>query len=242
MTNETENKVVGRKTQTKAPTQTPTPTPTPKPTPNPSVTNITDRINGRLREQEVVITGTDTMDTTADFLATLNRKQKLEIARLLKGNFTVRQLSDVDTILAENFSMLPVAKDYKDFISNLKAELLPSSGTDNLPTQQITQVSPESKKKTAEAAWASVYGKKPTDVELKQANEFLQKMVDVGQTTTTKVVGGKKVITYTPGYSEARGQLALEEKLRQDTSPMAQQDLLEKQSIDALDKIVKWGG
>lgn len=241
MADKTENKVVGRKTQAKVPTQTPTPTP--KPTPNPSVTSITDRINGRLREQEVVITGTDTMDTTADFLATLNRKQKLEIAGLLKGNFTIRQLSDVDTILAQNFSMLPVAKDYKDFISNLKAELIPSgAGADNLPTQQITQVSPESKKKTAEAAWSSVYGKKPTDVELKQANEFLQKMIDVGQTTTTKVVGGKKVITYTPGYSEARGQLALEEKLRQDTSPMAQQDLLEKQSIDALDKIVKWGG
>ena len=240
MSDKNENKVVGRKTQTKAPLSTPTPTP--KPTPSSSVLSIIDRINGRLQGLDVVVTGTDTMDTTADFLTTLNRKQKLEIAGLLKSNFTVRQLSDVDTILAQNFSTLPVAKDYKEFISNLKAELLPSSGTDNLPTQQITQVSPESKKKTAEAAWASVYGKKPTDVELKQANEFLQKMIDVGQTTTTKVVGGKKVITYTPGYSEARGQLALEEKLKKDTSPMAQQDLLEKQSIDALDKIVKWGG
>jgi len=240
MSKENEKKIVGRKTETKK--QLPSPTATPKPTPSPSVSSVTDRINGRLSELNVVIVDTDTMDTTSDFLAGLNRKQKLEIAGILKENFTVRQLSDINTIISEYFSGLPVAKNYKEFISNLKAELVPSDTSANIPTQQITQVSPESKMKTAEAAYQSVYGKKPSTVELEQANKFLQKMIDVGQTTTTKTVGGKKVITYTPGYSETRGQIALEEQLRKSTAPTAVQDLQEKQSLDALDKIVKWGG
>jgi len=228
--------VVGRKVKN------PTPTPTPKPTPSPSLSGVTSGINGRLSEIGIVVSGTETMDTVSDFLANLNRKQKLEIAGILKENFTVRQLSDINTIITQNFSMLPVANNYKEFISNLKAELIPSDTSANIPVQQITQVSPESKMKTAEAAYQSVYGKKPSAAELDQANRFLQKMIDVGQTTTTKTVGGKKVVTYTPGYSETRGQLALEEQLKKNVAPTAVQDLQEKQSLDALDKIVKWGG
>lgn len=228
--------VVGRKVKN------PTPTPTPKPTPSPSLSGVTSGINGRLSGIGIVINGTETMDTVSDFLANLKPKQKLEIANILKENFTVRQLSDINTIITQYFSMLPVANNYKEFISNLKAELVPSDTSANIPTQQITQVSPESKMKTAEAAYQSVYGKKPSAAELEQANKFLQKMIDVGQTTTTKTVGGKKVITYTPGYSETRGQLALEEQLKKNVAPTAVQDLQEKQSLDALDKIVKWGG
>ena len=107
-----------------------------------------------------------------------------------------------------------------------------------IPTVQKYLYQPEQVQTIIDDALSTTLGRKPTASESKEFQQAIKTMMEKGTTTTTKTVGGKRVVTTTPGYSVEKAQAVIEKSVKEN-SP---QDLQEKKSLDAFSLLNKWGG
>lgn len=136
-----------------------------------------------------------------------------------------------------------------DLINSLSSIYLPgldsSSGGPKapaLPTQQIQQIDPAIKNAIVRSVFQTKLGRDETPEELKASLVDVEKMINKGQVTTTKVVNGKNQTTYTPGYSQARAEASIASGIDAATEGPIAQDLKEKKSLDFMDFLSQMRG
>ena len=110
-----------------------------------------------------------------------------------------------------------------------------SGSGSNLPTKQIQQIDPTIKAAIVRSVYQSKLGRNETPEELKAELKKIDAGIAKGQTATTKVVSGKNVTTYTPGYSQATAEQQIGTGIEGATKGPVAQDLKEKQSLDFMD-------
>lgn len=114
--------------------------------------------------------------------------------------------------------------------------------TEELPTQTITQYAPEYLDKLVDGIFLQYVGRTATDEEKKAKLKELNDMIAKGTTTTTKRVGGKNVVTSTPGFSGELAEIKISEELKTDTSTSAEYERRKAfEFSNALNKIMSGG-
>lgn len=113
-----------------------------------------------------------------------------------------------------------------------------SSGAGNLPRVDIQLQDPMVLKEIIRNNYKSTIGRLPNEEEEKARLNELQKIINKGAVTTTKTVGGKKVTTSTPGFTQAGAEALITEKAKE-TAPL---DYELKQASKFNDLITKWMG
>ena len=101
-----------------------------------------------------------------------------------------------------------------------------------LPTKQISQIDPAMKAAIVRSVYQSKLGRNETPEELAAELEKINKGIATGQTSTTKVVDGKNVVTYTPAYSRAVAEEQIGTGIETATTGPVAQDLNEKKSLE----------
>lgn len=226
--------------------------PQPTPVPSPSATNNPPKI-GSFAPESVVKTvektlgiklssGASSIGRGEALIDTLSNEQKTTLAKLLKSlGYSVKSLSAIKTTLNENFvNQYNNATSFADLYNQLAAEYIPgvSGGAGkkpSMPTQTVTQYTDTQLKDLGNAVAQNFLGRNLETAEIETILPKLKKIVEAGTTTTSKVVGGKNVVTVTPGFSQARAQSVVEAELKKS----AADDLQVKQYQDNVDWLSK---
>jgi hypothetical protein len=116
---------------------------------------------------------------------------------------------------------------------------------ERLPQKQVYLYDNDAIKGIIDNTLTSVLGRKATADENKQFIAKIREMVNEGSvtTTTTKVVGGKKmnVSTTTPGFSQEAAAMEIEKQIKSGTAGQ-KEDYLQKKSLDFADFLSQLGG
>lgn len=141
---------------------------------------------------------------------------------LRKANYSVKSSAqDILYLLNTNPVLIGIqakSSTYGQFIANLNKDYLPgldsSNGQPNRPTKTISQYDPIVLSNFVDTIYQNTLGRKATAEESAGSLKQLQKMINTGTVSTTKVVGGQNVVTTTPGFSQERAQATIEEQLK----------------------------
>jgi hypothetical protein len=118
-------------------------------------------------------------------------------------------------------------------------------GAERLPQKQVYLYDNDAIKGIIDNTLTNVLGRKATSDENKQFFTKLKEMINEGTvtTTTTKIVGGKKmnVSTTTPGFSQEAAAMEIEKQIKAGT-PGQKEDYLQKKSLDFADFLSQLGG
>lgn len=223
-----------------ASTPTPTPTPTPTGTKKPKLgTFDASKIVAQFQSQTGVQLGGNAgrIGAGGNLIDSMSTSQRTALAKLLKKlGHNVTSVSEMKTTLnAYYVNEYNASTNYEALYSSLAADYIPGmetgAGASNLPTQTITQYSDDQLKSITNTITQNFLGKNISDADWKLVQPKLRALVEKGTTTTTKQVGGKNVVTVSPGFSQQAAQTIIEKQLGQ----TAQQDLQVKQYQDNLD-------
>jgi hypothetical protein len=246
----TAGQIVGPKVVVKPkPTATPTATPT-KPAsdaPSPSTSNWSTNIVSRAASQGVTVS-VDFTPKAVDFWSTLDDKELTALASYLKKlGKPVKSRADLLDTISADFPEAYKATSIEGAIGALKDQIIMGFSGDQadkakLPTQQIQQVDPVVVNAVIRSVYQNRLGRNETAEELAADFATADKMIKQGQIATTKVVGGKNVVTYTPGFSQERLQEKISANIDTATEGPIAQDLKEKQSLDFMSFITSLGG
>jgi hypothetical protein len=205
-------------------TQAPQATPTPAPTTLPQGSFIAQRLQQLgiplAVSSETILAGSDLYDT-------FTKQQKSVLAGWMKK---LGHPSQSDSELKDNLSsyfsnIFTNAKSFSDMANQLQAEYIPSlDSTGPSITQSITNYDDSVLNKLIDSIYTDTLGRKPNQFELESKRTELKKMIKAGTITKTEKIGGKTVVTTTPGYSQEK-----------ENAPEYQQ----QQSIDFMDWLSK---
>jgi len=116
---------------------------------------------------------------------------------------------------------------------------------ERLPQKQVYLYDNDAIKGIIDNTLTNVLGRKATADENKQFFAKIKEMINEGTvtTTTTKVVGGKKmnVSTTTPGFSQEAAAMEIEKQIKSGTAGQ-QEDYLQKKSLDFANFLSQLGG
>lgn len=113
-----------------------------------------------------------------------------------------------------------------------------ASGSANLPRVDVQMQDPNVLREIIRSNYRSTIGRLPNEAEEAARMAELQKIINKGSVTTTKTVGGKKVITSTPGFTQAGAEALITEKAKKS----APQDYELQQTSKFNDLLTKWMG
>lgn len=231
---------------------TPAPSPTPRvtsrPTPKPSPSS-TQKL-GTFDASKIVSdfekqTGTKlSVDAGSigggePLIDSLSASQKTALVKLMKKlGYTIQSSSELKTTLNGYYpNEYNKATSFENLYSMLAADYIPgasnagSSAGQNLPTQTVTQYTDDTLKEIGNTVAQNFLKRNLKDSELATIMPQLKALVAKGTTTSSKVVGGKNVVTVTPGFSTQAAQTVIEKEL----TKTAQDDLQKKKLQDNLD-------
>lgn len=216
-------------------TLNPTPTPSPKPTVGSQVTDtMQQRINALLGQSNIPLSGYVSDSAGPGILSELGTKELKTLGLLLKSmGYQVKSLEDARTMLVSgDFPEAYKQPSFNSLVSYIRSQQvgkLPSAA--NLPTQTVTQYSDTQLKDISNAVAQNFLKRNLEPAEWEAIAPQLKKLVEKGTTTTTQTVGGKNVVTVTPGFSQEAAKTIVEKQLK--TS--AVDDLKVKQYQDFTD-------
>lgn len=223
-----------------ASTPTPTPTPTPTGTKKPKLgTFDASKIVAEFQAKTgISLSGNaGRIGAGGNLIDSMSDTQRKALAKLLKKlGYNVTSVSEMKTTLNSYYpNEYNASNSYEALYSTLAADYIPGmetgAGVSNLPTQTITQYSDDQLKNIANAVTQNFLKKNISDADWALVKPKLRALVEKGTTTTSKVVGGKNVVTTTPGFSQQAAQGIIEKQLGQ----TAQADLQVKQHQDFAD-------
>jgi hypothetical protein len=180
-----------------------------------------NNINNRLQDARIGIAPTS-FQQSASLVDSFTKPQLTNIAKVLKSlGYSKSQISTgmkVKDILVSDFSTtLSGAKTYNDFVNSVSVDVLTGLNTDanaNVPTQTIQKYDPAVLGKLIDNIYQETLGEPATEAQKALRLAELEGMIATGTTTTTKKVGGKNVVTVTPGFSQERAKVNIEEQLK----------------------------
>jgi hypothetical protein len=113
-----------------------------------------------------------------------------------------------------------------------------SSGNPNVPKVDVQLQDPNVLREIIRSNYKSTVGRLPNEAEESARMEELQKIINKGSMTTTKTIGGKKVTTSTPGFTQAGAEALVTEKAKKS----APQDYELQQTSKFNSLLTKWMG
>lgn len=113
-----------------------------------------------------------------------------------------------------------------------------ASGSANLPRVDVQMQDPKVLREIIRNNYKSTIGRLPNEAEEAARMAELQKIINKGSVTTTKTVGGKKVTTSTPGFTQAGAEALITEKAKKS----APQDYELQQTSKFNNLLTKWMG
>lgn len=199
-------------------------------------TDYINNINSRLAGQGVNVVDTTKISASDAWIKSLSPTQTGELAAVFKKmGKTVKDTKTLATLLTD-YPEVTTAKDYITGYNTLVSMLIPGTGgTGNVPTQTITQYSDDYLKKVADNIGQDFLDRKLSSAEVDKIMPKLRELVNKGTTTTSKRVGGKTVVSTTPGFTTADAEKVVQTELRLGAS----QDLERKQYLDFADFMSK---
>jgi hypothetical protein len=188
----------------------------------PSITSTwSTNINNRLSDARIQLAPSSSQQQ-ASLVDSFTKPQLTNIAKVLKSlGYSKSQISTgmkVKDILVSDFgTTLAASKTYNDFTNTIAADVLSGLNTDataNVPTQTIQKYDPIVLEKLIDNIYQETLGQPATESQKRLRMGELNRMIEEGTTTTTKKVGGKNVVTVTPGFSQERAKTSIEEQLK----------------------------
>lgn len=178
-------------------------------------------INNRLQDARINLAPSSSRQQ-ASLVDSFTKPQLTNIAKVLKQlGYSKSQISTgmkVKDILISDFgTTLSASKTYNDFTNSIAADVLSGLNTDataNVPTQTIQKYDPIVLEKLIDNIYQETLGEPATPEQKAIRMAELNKMIETGTTTTSKIVGGKRVTTATPGFSQERATATIEEQLK----------------------------
>jgi hypothetical protein len=178
-------------------------------------------INNRLSDARIQLAPSSSQQQ-ASLVDSFTKPQLTNIAKILKSlGYSKSQISTgmkVKDILVNDFGTTLVAsKTYNDFTNSIAADVLSGLNTDataNVPTQTIQKYDPIVLEKLIDNIYQETLGQPATESQKALRMAELNQMIETGTTTTSKIVGGKRVTTATPGFSQERATASIEEQLK----------------------------
>ncbi len=180
-----------------------------------------NNINNRLLDARIGIAPTS-FQQSASLVDSFTKPQLTNIAKVLKSlGYSKSQISTgmkVKDILVSDFATtLADSKTYNDFVNTVSTDVLTGLNTDakaNVPTQTIQKYDPIVLEKLIDNIYQETLGQPATESQKRLRMGELNRMIEEGTTTSTKKVGGKNVVTVTPGFSQERATASIEEQLK----------------------------
>lgn len=210
--------------------------PTPTPTSAATASSYINNINSRLAANNITVTGGETITASDAWIKSLTKTQQRELAAVFKKmGKNVKDTKTLATLLID-YPEVTGSKDYLTGYQTLAGMVIPGTGTGGPSvTQTVTQYDDNYLKSVGNSIAQDFLGRNLSTDELNKIMPKLQAIVNKGTTTTSKKVGGKNVVTTTPGFSQAKAEDVIQTELRLGAS----QDLQTKQYIDFADFISK---
>lgn len=180
-----------------------------------------NNINNRLTDARIN-TAPTSFQQSASLVDSFTKPQLTNIAKVLKSlGYSKSQISTgmkVKDILVSDFATtLAGSKTYNDFVNTVSVDVLTGLNTDaraNVPTQTIQKYDPVVLGKLIDNIYQATLGEPASEEQKALRLAELEGMINTGTTTTTKKVGGKNVVTVTPGFSQERATANIEEQLK----------------------------
>ena len=178
-------------------------------------------INNRLQDARIQLAPSSSQQQ-ASLVDSFTKPQLTNIAKVLKSlGYSKSQISTgmkVKDILVNDFgTTLAASKTYNDFTNTIAADVLSGLNTDataNVPTQTIQKYDPIVLEKLIDNIYQETLGQPATESQKRLRMGELNRMIEEGTTTTSKIVGGKRVTVATPGFSQERATASIEEQLK----------------------------
>jgi hypothetical protein len=178
-------------------------------------------INNRLSDARIQLAPSSSQQQ-ASLVDSFTKPQLTNIAKVLKQlGYSKSQISTgmkVKDILVNDFgTTLSASKTYNDFTNSIAADVLSGLNTDataNVPTQTIQKYDPIVLEKLIDNIYQETLGQPATESQKALRMAELNQMIETGTTTTSKIVGGKRVTVATPGFSQERATATIEEQLK----------------------------
>ncbi len=209
---------------------TPNPTPTPKPTQTPSANkpgSLTNVLNSKLSVFLPELTQLVASDIRIDqFIESLSDRQLRTVGALLdKAGFTVRSLKEIKETLTEDFGGLNLTN-FNRFVGSLRKELTMFNAPkeENIPTRQIYKYDVNVLRDVADSVSLKRRGEILSDAEWEEELARVNKQIEKGTLTTTKLVTNpktgkrEKVVETVPAFTQEGFESQLGQRL-EETSP-----------------------
>lgn len=215
----------------------------PNPSSSPSVKSQLDKATSDKLLQLLQQSGIDLasyVDETANegIIGTLSTKELISLGQMLNSmGYNFKSAEAVRTALVgADFPGATTQKNYKELVKYIRSQEVPSL-TNQGPsvTQTITQYDDKYLTTVANSIAQDFLGRNLQPGEAEKILPKLKDIVNKGTTTTSKKVGGKNVVTTTPGFSQAAAQDVVQTELRLGAS----KDLQTKQYEDFADWLSK---
>lgn len=217
--------------------------PTPKASAAPKIgaqvnTDVTSRINQLLQDSGLPLSDYVAENADAGIVDTLSTQELVGLGMMLNQmGYNFKSPEAVRTaLIGGDFPEASVQKDYKSLVKYIRSQEIPSmTSTGPSVTQTITQYDDKYLTSVANNIAQDFLGR---NLEPGEAEKILPKLRDIankGTTTTSKKVGGKNVVTTTPGFSTAAAQDVVQTELRLGAS----EDLQAKQYVNFADWLSK---
>jgi hypothetical protein len=180
-----------------------------------------NNINSRLQDARIGLAPTS-FQQSAGLADSFTKPQLTNIAKVLKSlGYSKSQISTgmkVKDILVNDFATtLASSKTYNDFVNSVSVDVLTGLNTDtdaNVPTKTVQKYDPVVLGKLIDNIYQETLGQPASESQKALRMAELEGMINTGTTTTTKKVGGKNVVTVTPGFSQERATANIEEQLK----------------------------
>jgi hypothetical protein len=178
-------------------------------------------INNRLSDAKIFLSPS-LVQQQVSLIDSFTKPQLTNISRVLKTlGYSKSQRSTGDKvkdILISDFgTTLASSRTYNDFVNSVSADVLSGLNTDataNVPTQTIQKYDPVVLEKLIDNIYQDTLGQPATPEQKKLRMDELNTMINAGTVTESKIVGGKRVTTVTPGFSQERATATIEEQLQ----------------------------
>jgi hypothetical protein len=178
-------------------------------------------INNRLSDAKIFLSPSLAQQQVS-LIDSFTKPQLSNISRVLKTlGYAKSQRSTGDKvkdILISDFgTTLASSRSYNDFVNSISADVLSGLNTDataNVPTQTIQKYDPVVLEKLIDNIYQDTLGQPATPEQKKLRMSELNTMINTGTVTESKIVGGKRVTTVTPGFSQERATANIEEQLQ----------------------------
>lgn len=198
-------------------------------------TTYIDTINSRLASAGINIPAGGQISASDAWVQSLSKAQQSELAAVFKKmGRNVRDSKTLATLLLE-YPEVTSAADYLSGYKALTDMIIPGAAGGPSVTQTITQYDDKYLQGVGNSIAQDFLGRDLSKDELSKIMPKLKDIVNKGTTTTSKKVGGKSVVTTTPGFSQAKAEGVIQAELRKTAAP----DLETKQYIDFADFISK---